>query len=247
LENDIMKRYVVLIGIVLAVFIAVFSYGVLTSSAFGQDANNANQALQRQNMTPEQREKLMEEMRQQRQRWQNMSEEERAKLREQMRQRMSPSSRGMEYEQQLKSIKVIEEQLAKLKAAVEAASPENRKQMRDLTPQERTKLQEKMAAAMRERYTTIRAIEQELAKLRGPGRPITEPSLRISELQSIQKLAVEEKATKTAERLERFIARYEREAQSRVRTPMQAPREGEPRQRRPRPARTEKTEESKTP
>ena len=247
-----MKRYVVSIGIVLAVLIAAFSYGVLTSSAFGQDANNANKAQQNmprriQNMTPEQREKLREEMRQQRQRWQNMSEEERAKLREQMRQRMSPSSRGIGYEEQLKSIKVIEEQVAKLKAAVEAASPENRKQMRDLTPEERTKLREKMAAVMRERYTTIRAIEQELAKLRGPGRPITEPSLRISELQSIQKLAVEEKATRTAERLERFIARYERGAQGRVRTPMQAPREGEPRQRRPRPARSEKTEESKTP
>jgi Spy/CpxP family protein refolding chaperone len=242
-----MKRYVVLISIVLVALIAAFSYGVLASKAFGQDANNADQALQRQNMTPEQREKLREEMRQQRQRWQNISEEERAKLREQMRQRMSPSSRGMGYEQQLNSIKVIEEQLAKLKAAVKAASPENRKQMRDLTPEKRAKLREKMAAATRERYTAIRAIEQELAKLGGPGRPVREPSLRIGELQSIQKLAVEEKAPKTAERLERFIARYERGAQGRVRTPMQTPREGEPRQRRPRPARSEKTEESKTP
>jgi hypothetical protein len=99
---------------------------------------------------------------------------------------------------------------------------------------------------MRERYTTIRTIEQELAKLGGSGRPYTDTRLRISELQSIHKLTVEEKATRTAESLEKFVARYECETQGRVRPPMQTSREGEPRQRRPRPVRSEKTEESKT-
>jgi hypothetical protein len=60
-----MKRFIVSIGIVLAVLIAALA-------AFGQDANRANQAQQQnvqqkfQNMTPEQREKLKEEMRQRR-------------------------------------------------------------------------------------------------------------------------------------------------------------------------------------
>jgi uncharacterized membrane protein len=242
-----MKRYIVSIGIVLAVLIAAFN-------AFGQDANRAGRVEQRenmrerfQNMTPEEREKFRQEMRERRQQWENMSDEEREKFRAEMSERFGPSSRGMEYEQQLESIKAIEEQVARLKAAIEAASPENRSRIRELPEEERTKLREKMMAAMRERQAAIRAIEQELEKLKGPGRTVTDPRVRISELQSIHKLAVEEKATRTAERLERFIARYERETLGRVRPPMQGPREGEPRPRRERPARPEITEEKKTP
>ena len=235
-----MKRFIVSIGIVLAVLTAVLA-------AFGQNANNANEVQQNmrqkfQNLTPEQRQKLREEMLQKRQQRENMSVEERKKLRAEMRERINSSPQAMGYEQQLDSIKKIEEQVAKLKAAVEATSPENRKQMRDLPPEERTKLREKMTAAMRERQRAIRTIEQELAKFRVPERPITDARQRISELQSIHALAVKEKATQTAASLERFIARYEREFQGRIRTPMRGPLEGEPRQRLERPARPEKTE-----
>ena len=235
-----MKRHIVSIGIVLAVLTAVLA-------AFGQNANNANEVQQNmrqkfQNLTPEQRQKLREELLQKRQQQENMSVEERQKLRAEMRERINSSPQAMGYEQQLDSIKKIEEQVAKLKAAVEATSPENRKQMRDLPPEERTKLREKMTAAMRERQRAIRTIEQELAKFRVPERPITDARQRISELQSIHALAVKEKATQTAASLERFIARYEREFQGRIRTPMRGPLEGEPRQRMERPARPEKTE-----
>jgi hypothetical protein len=236
-----MKKFIVSIGIILAVLIAALA-------AFGQNANNANQTQQQnirqrfQNMSPEQRQKLREEMLQKRQQRENMSVEERQKLRSEMRERLNSRPEAMGYEQQLSSIKVIQEQVAKLKAAVEATAPENRKQMRDLPPEERTKLREKMTAAMRERQRSIIAIEQELAKFRAPARPVTDPRLRISELQSIHALAVKEKATQTAARLERFIARYEREFQGRIRTPMRGPLEGEPRQRMERPARPEKTE-----
>lgn len=235
-----MKRHIVSIGIVLAVLTAVLA-------AFGQNANNANEVQQNmrqkfQNLTPEQRQKLREELLQKRQQQENMSVEERQKLRAEMRERLNSSPQAMGYEQQLDSIKKIEEQVAKLKAAVEATSPENRKQMRDLPPEERTKLREKMTAAMRERQRAIRTIEQELAKFRVPERPITDARQRISELQSIHALAVKEKATQTAASLERFIARYEREFQGRIRTPMRGPLEGEPRQRLERPARPEKTE-----
>jgi uncharacterized membrane protein len=236
-----MKKFILSIGIVLAVLLASFA-------AFAQNANRANPAQQQnmrqrfQNMSPEQRQKLREEMLQRRQQWQNMSDEERQKFRAEMLERFGSESQGMDYDQQLKSIKVIEEQLAKLKAAVEAVSPENRERTRELPEEERTSLREKMTAAMRERQASIRAIEQELAKLRAPARPVTPPRLRTSELQAIQKLAVEENAPRTAERLQRFIAGYERELRGRVLTPMQRPREGEPKQRLERPARPEKTE-----
>ena len=239
-----MKRYVVSIAIVLAALIAAFSYGVLTDNAFGQDEDRAGRAVQRQdmrqrweNMSPAEREKFKAEMLETRKRWENMSDEEREKLRDQMRERFSSRPEGMGRDAQIKSIEAIEAQVAKLKTAVEVTAPENRSRLRELPEEERTKLREKMMAAMRERQLAIRAIEQELAKLKAPGRRAAEPRARISELRSIQKLAVKEKATRTADRLGKFIAGYQRESQGRMRPPEQRPREGEPRLRRERPVR----------
>jgi len=187
-----MKRYLVLIVIVSAVLIVALN-------AFGQDEETPAQKMQRQrreqaenvrerfrNMSPEQREKFMAEMEERRKRFQNMSDEERAKLRAEMRERYGSSSRGLGYEQQLKSIKVIEEQVAKLKAAVETVAPEKRSQLRELPQEEREKFRETMMTAMRERYTAIRAIEQELARLRGPDRRATESEARLSELREVK-------------------------------------------------------------
>jgi hypothetical protein len=256
LEIDVMKRYMVSIGIVLAVLITAFSFGVLMDKAFGQEEETPAQRMQRErreqaenmrerirNMSPEEREKFRQEMRKRRQQWENMSDEERKKFRAEMSERLEPSSRGMEYEQQLKSIRVIEEQVTKLKAAVESTKPENRSRFRELPQEEGTELREKMMAAMRERYTAIRAIEQELAKLRGPERRTTESEARLSELRDIHKLAVKEKATQTADRLDKLIMGIQRGSVSRIRSL----REGAPRQRRERPARSEITEEKKTP
>ena len=105
-----------------------------------------------------------------RERYQNMSEEEKEKFRAQMRQRFGGPIR-LSREQQLKAISVIEQQVAKLKSAIQSMSPDGPGQFRDLTEEQRTKLREKTATATRERITAIMAIEQELAKLRGPGRP----------------------------------------------------------------------------
>jgi len=234
-----MKRYLVLIVIVSAVLIVALN-------AFGQDEETPAQKMQRQrreqaenvrerfrNMSPEQREKFMAEMEERRKRFQNMSDEERAKLRAEMRERYGSSSRGLGYEQQLKSIKVIEEQVAKLKAAVETVAPEKRSQLRELPQEEREKFRETMMTAMRERYTAIRAIEQELARLRGPDRRATESEARLSELREIHKLAIKEKATQTADRLDKLIMAYQRGSVRRERSL----REGEPRQRRERPVR----------
>jgi peroxiredoxin len=133
-----------------------------------QQRENMRQRFQ--NMSEAEREKFMAEMQQRRERYQNMSEEERQKLRAEMRQRFGgPIS--LSRDEQLKAISAIEEQVAKLKAAVLRIGDQGRGQFRDLTEEQRTKLREKIATAARERFSAIRAIEQQLAKLRGPGRP----------------------------------------------------------------------------
>jgi hypothetical protein len=239
-----MKRYVVLIAIVLALLIAAFN-------ACGQDEETPAQRMQRQrregqaqmrerfrNMSPQDREKLLAEMEERRKQFQNMSDEERAKFREQMRERYGSRPESMGRDAQLESIKTIEAQVAKLKSAVEVAMPEDRSKLRELSQEERTKLREKMMTAMRDRQTAIRAIELELAKLRGPGRPPTVSEARLSELRAIHELAVKEKATQTANRLDELIMSIQRGSVGRERPA----REGQPRPRRQRPARQEKTE-----
>jgi uncharacterized membrane protein len=246
-----MKRYVVLIAVVMAVLIAAFSSGVLTDNAFGQDEEKAGQAEQRQkriqeaqnmrerfrNMSPEEREKFRAQMEERRKKYQNMSDEEKAKLRARMPERFGSRPGAIGRDAQLKSIKAIEAQVAKLKAAVEVGMPEDREKIRKLAQEDRAKLREKMMSAMRERYTAISAIEQELAKLKGPSRrPATVSEARLSELRAIHKLAVREKATQTADRLDKLIMGYQRGSAGRERLP----REGQPRPRRERPARPEK-------
>jgi hypothetical protein len=239
LEIDVMKKYVVLIVIISAVLITAFN-------AFGQEEEKAGQAEQRQNMrerfrnmSPEQREKLLAEMEKRRKRFQNMSDEERQKLRAEMSERYGSRPESFGHDAQLKSIKAIEAQVAKLKAAVEVGMPENREKIRELSQEDRDKLREKMMAAMRERYTAISAIEQELAKLKGPRRPSSGSEARLSELREIHKLAVREKATQTADRLDKLIMGYQRGSVGRERPPVREPREGQPRPRRERPARQE--------
>ena len=237
-----MKRYVVLITIVLVVLIAAFN-------ASGQDDEKAVQAEQRQNMmerlrnmSPEDREKFIARMEERRKRFDNMSDEERAKLQEQMRERYGSRPGIMGRDAQLASVKAIEAQVVKLKAAVEAGVPEDQSRLRELSQEQRTKLREKMTAAMRERQIAISAIEQELAKLRGPSRPPTMSEARLSELRAIHKLAVNEKATQTADRLDKLIMGIQRGSVGRDRPPVRQPREGRERSRRERPARQEKTE-----
>ncbi|MGB2866225.1 MAG: hypothetical protein WBC05_23035, partial [Sedimentisphaerales bacterium] len=58
-----------------------------------------------------------------------------------------------------------------------------------------------------------------------------------SELREIHKLALKEKATQTADRLDKLIVSYQRGSVGRDRPPVRGPREGEPRPRRERPAR----------
>jgi peroxiredoxin len=186
-------------------------------------------------MSPAEREKFQVEMRQMRERWQNMSEAEREKIMARMRERLRARAPGLGREEQLNAIKMIEEQLAKLKADVEVMAPENRKPLQDLSEEERAALREKMMAAARDRRMAIRSIERELAKLSGPRRPEPDAREQIAELRKIHELAVKENATKTAERIEALIADIRREAARRGPRPEPRPRGdvGRPRPGRP--------------
>ncbi len=213
-----MKRY--LISTVTVLVVLAVAWG-----AFAQDEETPAQRVQRErraqaesmrqrfeNMSEAEREKFRAEMRQLREKSENMSEEEREKLRAVMRERFGAGRPVTGRQEQLKAIEAIEEQVAKLKAAMQSTGREARGSFRDLSEEERTKLREKMVKASQERQRAIRAIEEQLAKLRGPGRPQAGRQPSIGELRAIHDLAVKEKATQTASRLERLIARYQRES-----------------------------------
>jgi len=229
--------------------VAVLVVLAVAWTAFGQDAETTGARVQQQrenmrqrfeNMSEAEREKFRAEMQELRERWQSMSEEEREKLRAEMQQRFAGRI-GTGRQEQLKAIEAIEEQVAKLKAAMQSTGREARGSFRDLSEEERAKLRERMFKASQERQTAIRAIEEQLAKLRGPGRPQAGRQPPIGELRAIHNLAVKEEATQTAKRLERLIARYQRESGGREREPGPRPErlERPPRERpdRKRPAR----------
>ena len=195
LEANIMKRCLISIITVLMVL-------AVACGAFGQDEETPAQRVQGERRA--QAESI-------RQRWQNMSEEERENFRAEMRQRFGGARSGLSREAQLEKIKSIEEQLAKLKAAIEIIpGREDLSRFRDLSVEERTELRQKMTRAALERQLLVKSIEQQLATLRGPGQPQAGRQPSIGELRVIHGLAVKEKATQTANRLERLIARYQR-------------------------------------
>lgn len=153
------------------------------------------------NMSEEERAKFREQMRQ---RWQGMSEQERAQARNRF------GGRPMSREAQLASIKAIQEQLTKLKAAVEASpTGGTRTSYRDMSEDERAKLRERMGKQRETRMKAITAIETEVGKLKGPARP-SEAMAQVAELTRIQALAKEENAPKTARALQGLIARAQR-------------------------------------
>lgn len=189
-------------------------------------------ALSQTKETNEQREQYNE----MRKRWQDMTEEERDKARAEIQRRNT--SRGLGREGQLKVIAVIEEQLVKLKAAVESMT-EGRGQYRNMSEEEKDEYRKKMAKISRTRRDAIEEIDQQLSKLQFREQrrsQMIKPQMRINELQEIHKLAVKEKATETAKRLESFIGRYN---QRRPKAPGMEPRpregqgQNEPRPREP--------------
>jgi len=186
-----MKKYLISTVAVVVVLAMVWA-------AFGQQERRGG----RQNLSEEERTKMRE-------RFQNMSEEERAKFREQMRSRFGSGRGGsMGREGQLEAIKVIEAQLAKLKAA-QTTRPTGG--FRDLPEDERAKIMEKYRKVRQERQQALQTIIAQVARLQGRRGPAPEGAqyliISTSDLKPIQDSAVKEKAKETAQLLQRLIAR----------------------------------------
>ena len=194
-----MKRYLILIGAVLVVL--ALAWTAFAQREGRQPAEGREARGRFGNLSDEERAKMRE-------RFQNMSEEERQAFREQMRERFGSGGRGrLGREDQLKAIKAIQAQLAKLKAGIEAQGTE-RRSFRDLPEEERAKLREQFTKAREQRNKAIDAIIAQIAGLQGQRRPTAEGEKLIivstGELKEIGKLAVKEKAKETAQRLERL-------------------------------------------
>lgn len=116
--------------------------------------------------------------------------------------RMSPKAR-------LEAIKIIEAQLAKLKEEPQIQRPQGGFQ--NLSQEERTKFIERMRTARQERQKIFDTIITQIAGLQG-FRPSEEEDTKFvivdtADIKPIQESAVKEKATETAQLLERFMAR----------------------------------------
>ena len=213
-----MNRY--LISVVTIVVVLAASWGAFAQRE-GRERRRAGEGREGRttprDVSPEERARMRE-------RWQNMSEEEREKARAQMRQRFGGRGRRLGREDQLKAIKVIEKQLAKLKAGIEAMG--ERRSFRDLSEEERTKLRERFAKSREERQTATKTIIAQIAMLQGQRQPAEGEELvtvNTGELKAIRELAVKEKAKETAQRLERLIAGRRARRQRLETTPRERP------------------------
>ena len=113
-------------------------------------------------------------------------------------------------EERLKSIKAIEEQLAKLKE--EGQRPAfDRESFQNMSEEERTKYREQRMKVSQERQRTLQTIIAQVARIQGRRQPPVEGErfliLSTNDLKPIQASATKEKAKETAQLLERLIAR----------------------------------------
>ena len=181
-----MKRYVIPIGIVLASLLVGWA-------AFGREQE-----------TPRQKgitRKII----------QNMTVEERRQLMSQIRQSRGSSNLRKDQPDQLKAIEAIQEQLVKYKTALQSVNREALLNYEKLSEEEKIILTQNMTRTAQARQLALTTIEEKLPVIRGQSRS-TEPLMPIRELKSIHQAAIKEKATQTAQRLEKLIARYQKES-----------------------------------
>ena len=198
-----MKKYLISAVAVLVVLTAAWAaFGQRQGGAAARRGEGAERRGRSQNISAEERARMRE-------RFQNMSEEEREKARAEMRQRFAGRGQRLGREDQLKAIEAVEKQLANLKKGIQAQSTE-RRSFRDLSEEERNKLRETFTKAREERNKTFKAIITQIARLQGQREPAEGEELIIlntAQLKPIHELAVKEKATETATRLERLMSR----------------------------------------
>ena len=191
-----MKRF--LISTVVVLVALAVAWPVLAQREGGQGREGQRRF---QDMSEEERAKMRE-------RWQNMSEEEREKFRAQMRERSGSRGPRMSREEQLKAIKVIEQQVAKLKAGMDQPAFD-RSRFQEMSEEERAKYREERTKQRQQQQNTMSMIIAQLARLQGQ-RQLAEGEqyliINTGELKPIHELAVKEKAKETAQRLERLIS-----------------------------------------
>lgn len=193
-----MKKYLIsTVAVLMVLLMAWAAFGQQERRGGGRTAEGREG---RQNLSEEERAKMRE-------RFQNMSEEERDKFRAEMRERFAAGRGGsMGRVDQQAVIKVIEAQLAKLKAA-QTTLPTGG--FRDLSEEERTKLRERMTKVFQGRQNALQTIIAQVALLQGRRGPAPEGAryLIIStvDLKPIQDSAVKEKAKETAKLLQGLI------------------------------------------
>jgi hypothetical protein len=143
-------------------------------------------------------------------RWQAMSEQEKQQIQNEINQTFLLGRLSIGLKNQLTIISAIEQQIAKLRAAVESF-PEDVAALQNIPEADRIKYREQISKAVQERQLAITGIDSQLAKLKPASTPVkeTETTSQVNELKEIRQLAVKEKALDTVKRLDSFIAKYQ--------------------------------------
>jgi conjugal transfer/entry exclusion protein len=136
-------------------------------------------------------------------------EQERSQLKAQMPVKSGSSPAGtIGREEQLKAIEVIQEQLGKLKTAIQSIDEEKFRRFGELSEEEKAKVRENMTKAAQTRKQVITKVEEKLEVLRETGQRRAQPLMPLRELQLIREVAVKEKASQTARSITRLITLY---------------------------------------
>ena len=108
-------------------------------------------------------------------------------------------------EAQQNAIAAIEAQIAKLKAGIEQQPAFDRSRLQEMSEEERAKFREQRTKIREAQQAIIAAIEDQIKILKGGGRLMAEHEESMAELQAIQEVAVKEKATQTAQRIQALM------------------------------------------
>lgn len=200
-----MKRYFVLVIFVLVALISVWS-------AFGQAEGNERKRNQQvsegqketQGLTAEEKAKLLEQK-------QNVYKEEKQKSKAQMREPTTSISSTLGREEQLKVIEDIERRLAKLKAAVkEGPNREDFRKLSEASLEQQAKLRKEWQKSRKQQQQLVNTIQEQLAKFTETRPQTVRTELLMNELKVIHQTAIKENAKKTAQYMERLIARLQK-------------------------------------
>jgi len=108
-------------------------------------------------------------------------------------------------EAQQNAIAAIEAQLAKLKAGIEQQPAFDRSRAQEMSEEERAKFREQRMKIREAQQAIIAAIEDQIKILKGGGQLMAEHEESLAELQAIHAVAVKEKATQTAQRIQALM------------------------------------------